>query len=121
MPHCLDQTDQLALICSNLQVANSEWPAEERQRALALMQNSPEAGAGRVAVDEELEVEVRKMQHRGGGKGLLQCRKRVLSLGCPQEGVLAQEAGQRRRNSAIVLDEAPVVSREAEEASKTTG
>jgi len=72
-------------------MAGRERLAEERQRPSTLMWNSAEAGAGRVAVDDEIDVEVRELQHRCSREGMLEgveCCGRLL---CPSEALLAEK------------------------------
>ena len=51
--HCLDKSDQLALISGELVVARGERATEEREGPLALVKNGTEPDAGGVAVHHE--------------------------------------------------------------------
>jgi hypothetical protein len=53
----LDQPNQLAFIGSKLEIARRKRSAEEGK--CALMKHSPEAGAGRIAINHERLGEVR--------------------------------------------------------------
>lgn len=55
----LDQPNQLAFIGSKLEIARRKRSAEEGKCAVALMKHSPEAGAGRIAINHERLGEVR--------------------------------------------------------------
>ena len=59
----LDEADELALVRSRFEVPSRKGPTKERDGVPILMKDSSEAGAGRVAVDDECGVEVREMEH----------------------------------------------------------
>ena len=59
----MNETDELALVRSCFEVASRKGPTEERHGIPVLMKDGSEAGAGRVAVDDERGVEVREMEH----------------------------------------------------------
>jgi hypothetical protein len=61
MAHRLNQPNELSLICGQFRVARCDGLAEECDSAGALMENRAEAGAGGVALDNELAVESRQL------------------------------------------------------------
>ena len=111
MPHRLDESDQLAFVCSHFEMASCEGSAEERNRAGALVKHCTESGAQRITIDRELAAEIRQVKHRRGGQGLLERREGLFSVVGPAEAFLAQQAGEWRSEDAVVFDEAPVVAR----------
>lgn len=63
-------------------------------------------------------VEVRQLEDRRRGEGTLQLLERRVGVLVPHEVVLCQQARERRGDSAIPLDEVPVVPCEAKKAAQ---
>ena len=114
----LDEADQLALVGGQLGVVGHHGAAEEGNRAGALVKNSTDACAGGIAVDDERGGEVRQLQGWLGDEGRLERQERLSSGRRPQEGLAFEQGCQRSSDGAVVLDEAPVVAGEAEEATE---
>ena len=87
MPHRLNKADELALICSHLEVPGRERSTEEGEWPRALVKYRIEARPRCIAVHHELFAEVRKMQDRSAGQGGLQGRERRLCGRGPLERV----------------------------------
>ena len=84
--HDLYQADELPLVGRELVMARGERPAEESERACALMKDGAEPHAGGVAVHREQLVEVRHMEDRSRGESLLEALENLSRLGVPGEG-----------------------------------
>ena len=82
---------------------------------MALMEDHAEPGSRGIAVDDELVAEVRKLQDRCGCQGVLECVEGGRGVVRPTEPLL-EEGSQRGGDNAVVVDEASLVSCEADEA-----
>ena len=116
MAHRLNKPDQLPLIRRHFEVACGERPAEEGYGRAILMQHGSEARSGGVAVHDECDGEVRKVQDWCGGEGSLEGGEGGVSRVRPLERVLAKQLRQRRGDDPVVLDEPPVIPGQPEEA-----
>lgn len=114
----LDEADQLALVGGQLGVVGRHGAAEEGDRAGALVKNRTDTCAGCIAVDDEPGGEVRQGQGWPGGEGRLERQERLSSGRRPQKGLALEQGRQWSSDGAVVLDEAPVVAGEAEEAAQ---
>ena len=61
MPHCLNEIDELALICGHLDVPGRERSTEEGEWPRALVKYHTEARPGCIAIHHELFAEVGEM------------------------------------------------------------
>jgi len=111
----LNQSDQFALIGSKSAVSRRHRPTEECDRVSVLNQHRPEAVGRRVALHHERLGEIGHGQHRGRGHRSLEVLERRSSLCVPGEALLFEQAGERCRHGAIVVDEFAVIPRQAEE------
>jgi hypothetical protein len=59
--NCLDQSNELPLICSELGMPRCQLAAEESHWSTTLMEQSAQARVGRVAFHDDVTVEVRKL------------------------------------------------------------
>jgi hypothetical protein len=71
------QPEELTLVGCQLGVARGDWLVEERHQSGALMEDSLETVARCVAFDDEVVVEVRKLEYWHYRQGALEC------LECP--------------------------------------
>ena len=115
MTNSLNEADQLAFIRRELSVARGDGPAEEREGAVALMKNGAKAGPRRVALDDEVAVEVRELQNGCLRESSLQSSERPLGVLVPMEPLLLEQRREDSSDVAVVADEATVVSGQAEE------
>lgn len=119
MTNNLHQADEFTLIRSELHVPRQERSAEERDRASALVQDCAESQTRGVAVHGEVLIKIWQLENWGRGQRLLERRERNRCCLIPQERVLAKKLCEGRCYGAEVLDEAAVISRQAEEAAET--
>jgi hypothetical protein len=119
MAHGMNQPDELALVRRELKMASGERPTEEGQRPLPLIEDGAEPDARGVAVHDEWPIEIRHLEHGPCRERPLKRLEGLCGLRVPGEGVVAQEAGQRRGDEAKVPDVLPVVAREPQEAAKS--
>ena len=115
MPHRLNKADELALICSHLEVPGHERSTEEGEWPRALVKYRTEARPGGIIVHHELFAEVGEMQDRSTGQGGLQGHERRLSGRGPLERVSLEQLCEWTRDGAVVLNKTPVVSGQAQE------
>jgi ketopantoate hydroxymethyltransferase len=79
------------------------------------MEYGAEARAGRVALDNELAVEVRQLQHRGSRQCTLQGAESHLGVTVPLESLLQQQLCEGRHDRVVVADEPAIVAGQPEE------
>ena len=120
MTNSLNEADQLAFIRRKLSVARGDGPAEEREGAVALMKNGAKAGPRRVALDDEVAVEVRELQHWRLRESSLQSSERLFRVLVPTEPLLLEQRREWSSDGAIVADEATVVPGQAKESPHCT-
>ena len=116
----LDKPNELVFVGGELKVASSEQTTKVGKGSGALLKNSTKPRPGCVAVDNEDLVKVRHLKHKVCREGALEhreCRCRLIVL---QEHVLPQETCKWSCGKAKVLDELPVVPREAEKTAEAT-
>ena len=112
----LDKPDQLTFISRELEMTCIEWPAEEGEWSVVLVENRAEPGARRITVHGELLCEVEHLEYRACRQSPLERLELHVRLIGPSERILAQEASQRGYDDAEVTDVLPIVASEAQEA-----
>ena len=121
MTNGLYQADQLPLVGRQVDVTGREGTAEVGEGPDALVEDGAEPCARRVAVDHEGLSKVWHLKNRSCGQSALErleCRRRIV---VPHKRVPPQETREWGGDDAEVLNEFPVVAREAEETTQATG
>ena len=97
-------------------MASGKRLAEEGQGSGTLVQDEAKPRPRGVAVHHEVLGVVGNLYDRRHGQRCLERSERRRGVGGPRKTLLAQQLRQGRRDSTEVLDEAPIVAGEAEEA-----
>ena len=112
----LHQTNELALICSELKMSSSKRSAEESKGSAALVEDGTKSRTRSIAIHHEALVEVRHLKYRADGEGALKRPERRLGVLIPSERVSPQETCKRGGDDPEVPEEFLVVAGQPEEA-----
>ena len=118
MTDSLDQPNELALISWQLGMVRSNWPAEEGNGAITLVQHSAKPSARRIAVHNEPLGEVWKLKERRSDQRSLEGEESRFGLRCPGEGLPLEESSEWRCDTTVPGDKLPVITGEAEESAQ---
>ena len=92
MTNNLHQTNELALIRSELEVSSNKRSAEESEGSGALVEDSTKPRTRSVAVHHEALVEVRHLEDWAGGEGALKRPERRLGARPKRTRLAARDA-----------------------------